>query len=432
MASSPSASVTSATLRRTLGVWQVSVAGIGVILGAGVYALIGPAAAHAGNALWLAFLLAGTAAGLTAFSYARLGSMQPRNSPEFQYTALAFGPRIGFLAGWLMLAADLLAAATVALGFGGYLAHLAGIPVVVGALILLAVVGAVMHIGTGESVGLAVVLTVVEAAGLLIVGVVGIPSWLEPDLLDAPRGLPGIWSAASLIFFAYLGFDELGNFAEEMHEPERNLGRALVVAMIGSTTIYAVVAISAVALVPWAELAASSAPLALVAGRALGRRAELALSVIALAATANTVLLLLLASSRSIHGMATAGVLPRAFARIGRRSTPWVATVVVLAVTGAILFAGSLAEVAAMTDAAVLSSFLLVNASLAWLGGRGRTRRGWGRVIDVAIAGAAVTMCAALLWHVGAAHLAAAGAIATVGVLVSLFPGRRHEAVEHG
>ena len=76
--------------------------GIGIILGAGVYALVGPAAGLAGNALWLAFLLAGVAAGLTAHSYARLGTLRPMDSPEFQYTALAFGPRIGFLAGWLM------------------------------------------------------------------------------------------------------------------------------------------------------------------------------------------------------------------------------------------------------------------------------------------------------------------------------------------
>jgi APA family basic amino acid/polyamine antiporter len=69
-------------LQRTLSLWQVSVSGIGVILGAGVYALIGPAAGLPGNALWLAFLLAGVAAGLTAYSYARLGTMRPKDSPE--------------------------------------------------------------------------------------------------------------------------------------------------------------------------------------------------------------------------------------------------------------------------------------------------------------------------------------------------------------
>jgi APA family basic amino acid/polyamine antiporter len=138
------------------------VSGIGVILGAGVYALIGPAAGLAGDALWLAFLLAGVAAGLTAYAYARLGAMRPKDSPEFQYTALAFGPRMGFLAGWLMLAADLLAVAVVALGFGGYLAHLAGTPGVANALVLLVAAVVVLLVGIGESVGLAILLTLVE------------------------------------------------------------------------------------------------------------------------------------------------------------------------------------------------------------------------------------------------------------------------------
>jgi APA family basic amino acid/polyamine antiporter len=112
-------SVPATTLRRSLGLWHVALAGIGVILGAGVYALIGPAAAEAGGALWLAFVVAGVAAALTAYAYARLGTLAPRTSPEFQYTALAFGPRVAFIAGWLMLFADVAAASSVALGFGG-------------------------------------------------------------------------------------------------------------------------------------------------------------------------------------------------------------------------------------------------------------------------------------------------------------------------
>src|SRR5262245_13860787 len=165
------------SLRRTLGLWQVSVSGIGIILGAGVYALVGPAAGLAGNALWAAFLLAAIAAGLTAYSYARLGSMRPKASPEFQYTALAFGPRIGFVAGWLMLIADLLAVSAVALGFGGYFAHLAGTAVVANAAGLLAVTLLVLLAGIGQSVALAIVLTLVEAAGLLFVVIIGMPAW---------------------------------------------------------------------------------------------------------------------------------------------------------------------------------------------------------------------------------------------------------------
>jgi APA family basic amino acid/polyamine antiporter len=410
-------------LRRTLGLWPVTLSGIGVILGAGVYALVGPAAARAGGALWLAFLMAGAAAGLTAYSYARLGAMRPKDSPEFQYTALAFGPHVGFVAGWLMLAADLLAVATVALGFGGYLEHLVGLPTVPGALGLLAVAGLIVAAGVGESVALAIVLTVVEAAGLLFVVAIGLPFWTTVDYLEMPHGLAGVSGAASLIFFAYLGFDELGNFAEEMRRPERDLPRALAVAMAASTAIYLAVALSAVGAVGWRELAASSAPLARVAGTVLGARADTTLSVVALAATGNTVLLLLVAGSRSVYGMAAAGVLPAALGRVGRSATPLTATVVVSGVAAALVFAGDLARVAALTDAAVLGSFVLVNLALPWLVVRGLAPgRGIRRGADLAVPSLAVLLCGWLLLHAGWLALGTAAALAAIGLGVA---GRR-------
>jgi APA family basic amino acid/polyamine antiporter len=405
------------TLRRTLGLWQVTLAGIGVILGAGVYALIGPAAGLAGNALWLAFLLTGVVAGLTAYSYARIGSMRPKDSPEFQYTALAFGPRVGFVAGWLMLAADLLAVATVALAFGGYLAHLTGMPVVGGALALLVATGVVLLVGIGESVVLAIVLTVVEAAGLIFVIVIGLPAWGRVSLLEIPHGVAGVSGAAALIFFAYLGFDELGNFAEEMREPERNLPPALFLSMAGATAIYVLVALSATAAVDWRDLGASPAPLALVARGALGSSAEVGLTVVALAATANTVLLLLVAASRSVYGMAGAGVLPHRLAGVGGRGIPLAATVLVTVIAAALVLTGDLTRAATLTDAAVLSSFMLVNLSLPWIAYSGVTRTGRARrLVDVGVPAVAFLMCAWLFLHTGWASMGAAAGLAVVGL----------------
>lgn len=404
------------SLRRTLGVGRVSLVGIGVILGAGIYALVGPAAAEAGNAMWLAFLVAGATAGLTAYSYARFGRLRPKNSPEFQYTAMAFGPAAGFVAGWLMLAADLLAAATVALGFGGYFGHLTGTPVVVNALALLGVTAVVLYTGIAGSVGLAIVLTLVEAAGLVFVIAVGLPFWPGADYHEMPRGLGGVWSAASLIFFAYLGFDELGNFAEEMRRPERDLPRALFISMIATTAIYLLVALSATGAVGWRDLSASDAPLALVAGHVLGARADTALSMVALCATANTVLLLLLAASRSIYGMASARMLPDALAVVGRGTgIPVLATGVVVGITALFVLFGNLARVAAMTDAAVLLSFLMVNLGLLWLSARRAIER---RVADLFFPGAAALLCAWLLAHTGWTGLGTAVALTILGLLV--------------
>ncbi len=407
------------SLRRTLGLWQVSISGIGIILGAGVYALVGPAAGLAGNALWAAFLLAAVAAGLTAYSYARLGAMRPKDSPEFQYTALAFGPRIGFVAGWLMLIADLLAVSAVALGFGGYFAHLVGTAIVANAAGLLAVTLLVLLAGIGQSVKLAIVLTLVEAAGLLFVVVIGVPAWGRGTYLEMPHGVTGLSGAAALIFFAYLGFDEIGNFAEEMHDPTRNLPRALFISMAGATAVYLLVAVSATAAVGWQALSESTAPLALVARQALGPAADTGLSLIALAATANTVLLLLVAAARSVYGMATAGVLPWWLGVVDRRGVPTRATLVVTAITGALVLLGDLTRVAALTDAAVLMSFLLVNLSLPWVIRRGLAGPGVaGRGLDFVLPVLALLMCGWLLVHTGWPSLATATALALVGLLV--------------
>ncbi len=417
--SGPAAPEARPRLRRQLGLWQVSLSGIAVILGAGVYSLIGAGAALAGSALWLAFVLAGATAALTAYSYARLGAMRPRDSPEFQYTALAFGPRVGFVAGWLMLAADLLGVATVALGFGGYLRHLAGTPATANAVALLAVLGALVLVGIGETVGLALGLTLVEVAGLGFVIVVGAPAWHRTTFLEMPHGFAGLSAAAAIIFFAYLGFDELGNFAEEMRWPDRDLPRALFLSLAGATLIYLLVALSAIAAVGWPALSASTAPLALVARVTVGPPAEAALGIVALAATGNTVLLLLLSGSRSVYGMAAAGVLPGRLAAIGRRGTPVAATVLVTAIAATAALLGDLARAAALTDAAVLLSFALVNLSLPWLAARRRTSGGRGRrLADTALPLAALALCAWLLAHTGWGGLAAAGVLAAVGLLL--------------
>jgi APA family basic amino acid/polyamine antiporter len=413
-----SPATTPRALRRTLGLGQVSAAGVGVILGAGVYAIIGPAAAHAGQALWAAFLLAGVAAALTAYSYARLGAVRPRTSPEFQYTALAFGRDVGFVAGWLMLAGAVGAAASVALGFGGYLEHLTGSDVTLGALGLVGLAGVALYAGVAQSVGLAIALTVIEAAGLVLVIAPGLPAWSRTDYAMGPGGFGGLFSAAALIFFAYLGFEELGNLAEEMREPERNLPRALFIALAATTLIYIAVALSATAIVPAETLGASRAPLALVARGALGESAELALGLMALAATANTVLLLLLSTSRSIYGMARDGVLSRRLARLSRTRVPITAMLLVLGLAGALVLGGDLSAAARLTDAVVLMSFGAVNASLVWLALRGRMPGGAARrLADVVVPALGTLLNLGLLLQGGWRWIGAALVVALVGTV---------------
>src|SRR5688572_13195107 len=127
---SPTASVgpPTRTLRRDVGLLASTISGTGVIIGAGIYALVGAGAELAGNAVWMAFLMAAMVAGLSAVTYARMGQRVPKDAPEFQYASHGLGFKAGFVAGWLMLWADVVAAAAVALAFSGYFSALFGGP----------------------------------------------------------------------------------------------------------------------------------------------------------------------------------------------------------------------------------------------------------------------------------------------------------------
>lgn len=358
-------------LARRLGLTATTLTGVGVILGAGIYVLVGVAAGEAGNAVWLSFLFAAVVAGLSGLSYARLGRLRPKNAPEFQYVSMAFRQSLGFLAGWLVLWAGIISAATVALGFAGYLQHLVGTPPLYSAIGLILFSSLVIFIGIGELAVLAGVLTIVEAAGLLFIIGMGIPQFGKVDLLAMPEGMPGVIGGASLVFFAYLGFEGMANLSEEMKNPERDLPRAILLALGISTVLFVLVSLSAVSVLGWSNLSQSSAPLAAVAAQVLGTKAGFVLSFVALAATANTVLLLLLAASRAMWAMSCAGVLPGMFCVIGRnRHTPWFTILIVGFFASLFAAVRNIEEVAEFTNFVTLVAFVGVNASVIKLFGK--------------------------------------------------------------
>lgn len=408
------------SLSRRLGLFAATVVGVGVILGAGIYVLVGVAAKQSGNAAWLSFLISAAVAGFTALSYARLGRLRPKNAPEFQYLDMAFGRAPAFLAGWLVLWAAIISSAAVALGFAGYLEHLFGIPHLAGAVGLILVSSVVVFIGVGESAVLAGILTFVEVAGLVIIIAIGIPSFGKVDLLEMPLGITGVFGAASLVFFAYLGFEGMANLSEEMKNPERDLPRAMLLALGISTGFYMLVAISAVSVVGWQALSQSGAPLAAVALRVLGTKADTLMTVIALSATANTVLLLLFAASRAMWAMACAGVLPTKLCAIGKtRRTPWLTVIAAGIFASIFALIRDIERVAEFTNFAVLLAFVGVNASALKIFARERTGNGFKYFFrNVALP---VIGCLASLWlAVGLGWGAAlfGGALVTIGIII--------------
>jgi len=356
-------------LKRALGLFEVSIYGIGVILGAGIYALIGKGAASAGNSLWLAFLFGAIIASLTGLSYAELGTIYPKEAAEYVYSRKAFKkPSLSFLIGWLEIAVDVVAASTVALGFGGYFYSLTGINPLIAAMGLVVVLSFINFYGIKESAKFNIIFTLIEVFGLLLIIILGINYFGSVNYFESPSGFTGIFSATILVFFAYIGFEEMVNVAEETKKPKRVLPIAIIVSLIVTTIIYILVSLSVVSILPWNLLGASEAPLADVAGKALPG-SSLLLSAVALFATGNTVLIMLIVGSRMIYGMAhERGVLPKSFSRIhSKRRTPWIAILTVMILTIGFISFGNIKMVAEITDLGTFLVFLTVNLSLIWL-----------------------------------------------------------------
>jgi len=216
------------SLKRELGLLEVTLSGVGIILGAGIYVLIGQAAGLAGNALWLAFGLSAIIALLTGLSYAELSSMFPKAGAEYDYVANAFNKRLAFVIGWLVFLSGVLAAATVALGFAGYFAALTSVPLIISAVVLLVLLTVLLGYGVKETARVAVIATLIEAAGLVLIIALGLPHLGSVNYWEMPQGFSGLFAASALIFFAYQGFESMVKFSEETRSPETTVPKALV------------------------------------------------------------------------------------------------------------------------------------------------------------------------------------------------------------
>lgn len=358
------------SLKRSLGLFEVVFYGIGVIIGAGIYALIGKAAGLAGNMVWAAFFLGAVIAAITGLSYAELSSMFPKAGAEYVYTENAFGRSTAFLIGWTIIVGGVIAIAAVALGFGGYFSELTGLPIVPVAFTLIALVAFANYLGVKHSAELNVLLTSTAVIGLFIIVVAGLffADFSNVNLMQLPStGMAGILGASALIFFAYLGFEDIVNMAEETKHPKKTLPKAIALAIVISTIFYILVAVAAVGLMPAEQLAASPAPLAAAASTIFGENAFTILAIIALFATSSTVLILTATISRILYGMASDKKqgLPKILSLIHRkRRIPWAAILIVSVAAIAFTFVGEIETVASLTTFAVFASFILINLSV--------------------------------------------------------------------
>lgn len=359
-------------LRRVLSLPLITFYGLGTILGAGIYVLIGKIAGIAGLYAPLAFLIAAAVAALTGFSYAELTSRYPHAGGESIYVQQGFGIRtLSTLVGLLVATAGLVSAATITHGFVGYLGVFVELPATPVIIAVVLVLGGLAIWGILESAWAAAIATVIEISGLLLIIAVASPSLATlparwPELLPSADAAAwsGIMLGAFVAFYAFIGFEDMANVAEEVQDATHNLPRAILFSLALATTLYLLVTLAAVLSLPPAQLAASAAPLALIFEHSTGYPPTL-IAAISLFAVINGALIQIIMASRMLYGMSAAGWLPGMLAQVSMRTgTPVVATIA--AASGVLLFAlalplGALAKV---TSTIVLVVFALVNLAL--------------------------------------------------------------------
>ncbi len=359
-------------LKKEISLFQAVLFGVGIILGAGIYVLIGKGAAIAGNSLWISFVIAALIAIFTGFSYAELSGMFSKDAAEYVYTKHAFKSNmLSFLVQWIMILTLIISATAVALGFGGYFSYLFNISEKIAAAGLLIVLSIINYIGIRHSTRFNIFSTIIEISGLVLVIVLGFffIGKTEINYFTSPTGMlsiPTLLSATALIFFAYIGFEEIVNLAEETKNAKKIIPKALLISIAISTLLYILVVVASINILGAERLAASEAPITEVVSQVIPQ-AKFIISLIALFATASTVLGILVVGSRMIYGLACNHAVPHICQRIGSRGTPYFSVFLVMVLSLLAILIGNLTTVALITDIGIFTVYLFINFALIFL-----------------------------------------------------------------
>ncbi|MEK6835143.1 MAG: amino acid permease [Nanoarchaeota archaeon] len=352
-------------LKRSLSLFDVTIAGISITIGAGIYALMGLATASAGNSIWLAFLISAFIAILTGLSYAELSSIFRKDAAEFDYVEYAFNKKLALLIGIMVMIAGILSISTVALGFGNYLAELINKNVVLIAISLILVCALINYYSIKKVSKINEITTLIQVIGLFIIIFLGFRFFGKVNYFEMPHGFNGVLQASALIFFAYVGFENIVKFEEETKNPRKNIPKAIIISILISSIIYILVALAAVSVLSWQEIGKSNAPIALIAFNEFGNSALTLMTIIALIAMGSTVLILLFTNSRLLYGMAEEKSLPRIFYLVDHKThTPYVAIFSLTILTIIFTLIGDIKIVASLTNIFFFLTYAVVNLSL--------------------------------------------------------------------
>ena len=409
---SSSASPPPDRLDRRLGTADAVVIGLGSMIGAGVFAALGPAAAAAGSGLLAGLAVAAAVAYCNATSSAQLAALYPRSGGTYVYGRERLGHAWGYLAGWAFVVGKLASCAAMALTFGAYVAPQAARPLALAAVVTLV---AVNLGGVGKTAALtrAIVALVLAALVTVVVASLGGDSVDVGHLADPLAAGPvGILQAAGLLFFAFAGYARIATLGEEVRDPARTIPRAIPIALGVTLAVYAVVAVSALLAAGPQVLAEAPAPLQAAVAAGDLAAVQPVVRIGAAVASAGVLLSLIAGVSRTAFAMADDGELPRWLAAVSPRTkVPHRAEIAAGAIVCAVVALVDLRGAIAWSSFGVLTYYAIANAS-AWT--LPAARRRWPRWL----AGAGVAGCGLLAFSlplaavVGGAAVLAAGALA--------------------
>lgn len=358
-------------LKKQLSTVQILLYGVGTMLGAGIYVLVGKVAGYAGTLTPLSFIIAGVLAGLTAYSYSLLSPRFPKSGGEIVYVANAFNSKhLSVLVGWGVIFTGFISAAAIIKGFVGYLDVFIELPEALVIIISMILLCMLAIRGINESLNAIGLITLIEVGGLIfVILVAGIDleefsSKFSQMFVAAPGyDIFAVFQGAFLAFYAFVGFEDLANIAEEAKDPKKSMPIAIMGSLFIALFLYIVVAIVAVLSLPLDELSSTNAPLAEILSKK-GQNYVYIISLISLIAVLNGVLAQVIMGARVLYGLAGQNSAPKMFYRVHEKfRTPVLATIVITIGIVVLAIFIPIVQLANTTSYVIISIFTLVNLS---------------------------------------------------------------------
>ncbi len=354
------------TLSRSVTLTQALMINLGAIIGAGIFVIIGVAIGHAGPSIIISIILSAIIAILTGLSFAEIARHVAKEGGVYEYAKESFRPFAGFIGGWLWTFGNIIAIAAVSISMGGYVnilfsTHINTVYFAIAAIIAFSLINI---LGIKNSAKTISAFVVINLAVLLIFIVSGLSSFhLSIFSHFAPNGMTGTIAGAAIIFFAFTGFSRVTTISDEVKDPEKTIPKAIILSIIISTVIYIAVAIVAVGLVPYSNLASSAAPLSTAIKSMHDSILAIIIAFGGVTATAGVILTGVLGTSRVFFALGRDKELPGFLSYIDRFSTPINAIIVSAVLSIIFLLLVSFGTIVDSSNAAVLSAYFIINVS---------------------------------------------------------------------